>query len=457
LYNFAFLEIICVKNMLTHSFRISAKCILALFLLSFVLPFIARGSSPELLDGDPEGPQNLIRLKMVGGLGADETIVYFDQQATDNYDPNFDAVKMLSGNPGVPNIYSRIGEDDFSINVMGAFNADKSIPIIMNITRNGVYTVTVVELKYLEPTTMVYLEDRLQNKFYNLRLETVLNFNFTSAMIQNRFFLHYKVPVQFSTVNETCRQNDGVVKFNNPSDNPWDVTLLSADGLTQLATAPAIIGEHLFVGLDGGNYNLSVVKATDGYSQMIPVSISSALALDPGFSAPQEPVMTGAPAQFVANQTGENLTYNWDMGDGTLLTGSSTVEHFYTAPGVYTITLLLGDGTCSDASQFSLVVLPDVVTNITILDSQNPELFELYPNPVKDILTIRVSENLNEPVQWMSITDLQGRVVRRELVEGLLSPKENFSIALGHLSSGSYFLSLTGKSKNMVKPFVIRH
>ena len=37
------------------------------------------------------------------------------------------------------------------------------------------------------------------------------------------------------------------------------------------------------------------------------------------------------------------LTYRWDMGDGTLLTGA-TVTHFYTAANTYTVTLVVNDG-----------------------------------------------------------------------------------------------------------------
>jgi len=428
--------------------------VLALALGSFCLPAIA--SEPDVLDGGPVIPVNLIRLKIVGGVGADETIVYFDEQATDGYDPVLDATKLLSDYPGVPNIYSKAGEEDVSINVMGGFNADKIVPLTLNISKNGPYVITVEELKYIEPTTVVYLEDRLNNTFYNLRMQTTLNFNFTVANIAGRFFLHYYLPVEFTTTGETCRQNDGVIRFNNPSSNPWDVILLSDDGLTQLATAQAVVGEHLFVGLDGADYNLSVQKS-DGYSQMIPASVSSAMAIDPSFSSPAEPVKAGTPVQFTANQTGTGLTYSWDMGDGTLLSDSSFVEHIYTAPGVYTVTLLISDGSCSNASQFSMVVLPDVVTGICAPVEENTDMFEVFPNPAKDILSIRVSADRDNQIEWIHITDMQGRVLRSELVAGLLNASQQISLAVDYLAAGTYFMIATGKDKKSARMFVIRH
>jgi PKD repeat protein len=434
---------------------------LPFFLLLTALNVTNASAPPEMLDGDEPGPKNLIRLKIAGGLGADEMVVYFDPEASDGYDASVDAIKMLSGNPGVPNIYSRIGEDDISINVMGDFNIDKSIPVVVKVTQNGVYNISVLELNHFAPTTMVYLEDRVQNKFYNLLIEKSLNFNLITSVYTNRFFLHFKLPVIYTVKNETCRQNDGVLTFNNPSDSPWNLKLLSADGLTQIASADSVVGEHLFNGLDGGDYSLSITKPTDGYTQMIPVSINPAIALDAEFTSPVSTVKTGGVALFAAGQTANGLAYSWDMGDGTVISGQSVVEHIYTAPGVYTISLLISDGVCSDASQVSLVVLPDVVTKLCEPqcgpESVNAGVIEMFPNPVNDILSIRLIRESKEKIDWVEISDAHGRSHAREFVSGMFSAEQNIALPVSHLAAGSYFIVLTGKNIRIAKPLLITH
>lgn len=433
------------------------KGILSLAFVSMLSPLSLSAATPDTKEGDPIIPLVMTRLQLLGGAGADEMVVYIDSRATDGYDMMYDASKLPAGVPGVPNIFSQMGEDDFSINALGTFTNDKEVAITLNITKAGAYKITLLELLNLEPTTVVYFEDRLNNKFYNLRMETVMNFNFVIGRLEDRFYLHYYLPAQVSAVSESCRQNDGVVKFNNPSANPWDVSLLSADGLTELAKAEDVIGEHLFVGLEDADYNLSIVKKADGYAQMLPATVNAAVAIDAAFDAPAEPVMAGSTVSFFAHQTDSSIAYSWDMGDGTILTGNDTIQHIYTAPGVYNVSLLMSANDCSNASQASVVVIPDVVTALKTPETKNSALFELFPNPANEILSIRLNSKSAGKIEWLQIADVQGRIVHREYVAGYFEPQQLLSIPVKHLVSGTYFISLIGDADLATQPFVLRH
>ena len=61
------------------------------------------------------------------------------------------------------------------------------------------------------------------------------------------------------------------------------------------------------------------------------------------------------------------MLYNWDMGDGTLLT-SKDVTHSYTLPGSYTVKMLVTavSGSCADSSSIDVTVYPSPVANFTI-------------------------------------------------------------------------------------------
>jgi len=174
---------------------------------------------------------NIIRLKIEGGTGADEAVIYFDSNATDNYDQDLDAVKMTSASS--PNIYSLSDDSvDLSINVLGKFIKDKSVPLVFDIKTNGLYVISLTEFKQADTTTMVYLEDRLQNKFYNLISITKVNFILEKSKIQNRFFIHFKLPLRITSIDETCNQNDGKIIIVNPSESFWSAKLFYSNGTT---------------------------------------------------------------------------------------------------------------------------------------------------------------------------------------------------------------------------------
>jgi trimeric autotransporter adhesin len=134
---------------------------------------------------------NLLRLKISGEKGADETVIYFDEKASDAYDVNYDAVKMMATQPGLPNIYSRIGETELSINALGEKDGDKVVPLELSLTQSGLHTLQVIELYNFAHTTGVFLEDRLEKKFHNIRDIQSFEINAPEGLIKNRYFIHF--------------------------------------------------------------------------------------------------------------------------------------------------------------------------------------------------------------------------------------------------------------------------
>ncbi len=53
---------------------------------------------------------------------------------------------------------------------------------------------------------------------------------------------------------------------------------------------------------------------------------------------------------------GDNLTYAWDFGDGSMGTGAMT-NHTYTTPGTYTATLTVDDGECQRSTTVEITVI----------------------------------------------------------------------------------------------------
>ena len=67
--------------------------------------------------------------------------------------------------------------------------------------------------------------------------------------------------------------------------------------------------------------------------------------------------------------TGDNLSYQWDMGDATLYTDSNVV-HQYSGPGTYVVTLIAHDSVCNDADTAVKVIVLQASLAVDIGEDQ---------------------------------------------------------------------------------------
>jgi hypothetical protein len=382
---------------------------------------------------------NIIRLKIEGGTGADEAVIYFDSNATDNYDQDLDAVKMTSASS--PNIYSLSDDSvDLSINVLGKFIKDKSVPLVFDIKTNGLYVISLTEFKQADTTTMVYLEDRLQNKFYNLISITKVNFILEKSKIQNRFFIHFKLPLRITSIDETCNQNDGKIIIVNPSESFWSAKLFYSNGTTLVQSKDTILGEFEFNNLDGKTYSLILLKPSDPYTQVLSITVDSAITINPNFNG-NEKVLTGQLIRFDAEQYNKNFKYEWDMGDGYVYSDTSFVEHIYLYPAIYIVRLTIVYGSCSDHSENEVVVLKDNIT--TTYDSKN--ILNIYPNPTKNHITF----NFDKSYRDIEIIDLYGK--KQTNFQILENSNKTIKLDVSKLEEGIYFISVLNSDLSIKK------
>jgi hypothetical protein len=394
---------------------------------------------------------NLLRLKIAGTFGADETVIYFDPQATDGFDGNFDALKMYAGTPGLPNISSRTGNAEFAINVLGAFNQQRNVPLSVYITRNGSYTISVLEVVDFAPTALIYMEDLVTGISYNLLTEQELQFNFNSGFYANRFVLHFFMPISFSVSEETCNLGDGRIRMVNPSSNPWKASLFSEYG-QQLSELVSFSEEHSFQNLPAGNYRVKLEKGAF-YSVNVSFIIQAGIPVKSEFQVPPGPVKLNYETPFRAIDPETQNTYIWDFGDATGQFNGPEVIHSFTQPGIFTVRLTASNGSCARTSVQTFTILqPGEPTGIE--ESQNLLHFILYPNPAADIITLRINLLGSDQIQWIEIQDLSGRSISREFVNGMLIDGK-LSVPVSHLNNGIYRAVLFTQKSQVSKSFTI--
>ncbi|MEZ4802820.1 MAG: FG-GAP-like repeat-containing protein [Gelidibacter sp.] len=99
-------------------------------------------------------------------------------------------------------------------------------------------------------------------------------------------------------------------------------------------------------------------------------------------------------------------------------------------------------------SSGTLVIRRNTTTGLGIEETNQTSNLSVYPNPAKDILTIKSNQNIN--FKSIEILDVSGRVLQT-INPDVLS---EVNVDVSHLSSGNYVLKVTSESGTTVKKFI---
>jgi len=141
-----------------------------------------------------------------------------------------------------------------------------------------------------------------------------------------------------------------------------------------------------------------------------------------------------------------SLSRFWDFGDGFYSDLSDPV-HYYINPGKYCVCL-------TSATCISQVFCDSVVIQISGIHELGHDLLRVFPNPAADKTFIECIELNNSEDIWISITDMHGTVLKRELLDH--HPlQSSFEIKLTCLEPGLYVISITSGTFSGVKRLII--
>jgi hypothetical protein len=172
-----------------------------------------------------EPETNVFRLEVVSGQLKDETVVHFNDNATDNFDP-YDSKKMFSSDNNLPEIYTLSSDNEMEIiNGLPLMNIgdEKIVPLGFSTDQAGTFTLQASNLDVFEPGTEVYLEDQLLAVIKDLR--DVNSYTFYSDVVNdaNRFKLHFgSITTDINTVELAdgyAYANQNTIYVNTPDAN----------------------------------------------------------------------------------------------------------------------------------------------------------------------------------------------------------------------------------------------
>ncbi len=383
---------------------------------------------------------DLIRLEVSEGGFADQAVVYFDANETDNYNAARDALKMFAPAGNVASIYTMAGNKNLAINVMGSFNQDKLIPLGIMAAHNGNHTISVADLSTFDPTAMVYLIDNVTGSTINLRSQNSYTANLTAGNINNRFFIRFTPSITTTPVAATCAGSDGKLNLVYPSTSLVSVTVVKQDG-TIAASLNNFNGIGTIQNLSPANYRLDVTY-TDGYTASTFATVGAGASLDLLAAASHNSTFINEPVSFTATSPATNI--QWNFGDGSPAVSGANVSHTFNAQGNYTVTATANDAQCTAVQQVNVHVAQatGIATN-----QADGYTWKFNNNQVTLQLNSDVTAN-----GIIEIIDATGNVITSKATG---KAKGSYTIDLSTAAEGLYFAKFNNGQNTVTKKFVI--
>lgn len=372
---------------------------------------------------DAVADQQLLTFGVQKGTKYDEAILRFIDGATENFDADFDALKLVSADVDMPYIALLDTANEYSIN---SYNLGQSLtmPVKVLASTNGLITMTFNK-NNLTDLSCAILEDLVTGAKTDVIANSSYIFYHTSSTTTPRFLLHLWNNKAKEIIHPTCFESTNAEIITQTSGNgPWTFNLSNDNGT--VTSFNSTNDTTIINNLSAGTY----------YLQISDQSLTCATSIDTIIiNNPAQVLVTSAvtsPSSF-SNDGAIDLTviggtspyeFSWNNGE-------TTEDLVNLTAGTYEVTVT-DSNNCSTIEVFIL----DLSTGISNLSTN--ESVVLYPNPAKDVITF---EGKNLVGTILTLTTISGRVV---LTKKLTSTKETLTIS--SLSSGVYFYELNNET-----------
>ncbi len=216
----------------------------------FVFNNSARVHVPVSTSG--KSASDILKLKAENSAYSDEIALLFKSDATDNFDTEYDAVKLNIGNSDSPIFYSTLSDDTpLAINTFADFSGSKTIPVVFAAPENGSYSITASELNFTDNVS-VTLKDLKNNNTQDLAANPVYNFTYENGDSPERFEIIFGKASSID--NPKVNQNvtvftDGAIIFVKSEYDKSDIEIYNING--QL-----LLQKNISKGLNSFNMNV---------------------------------------------------------------------------------------------------------------------------------------------------------------------------------------------------------
>lgn len=151
------------------------------------------------LGGPDSIPLIRLRASIRGNDASDPTVIYFQNTATEKFDKNLDALKLMNTTAGIPSLYSIAADaQKLSINALPLSDTSSYIPLGVQLLKDGQLSFFSEGIAALPANLYCYLFDAVTKKYHDLKMNTNYEFNLPAGMYESRFSLIFSRKIIFS-------------------------------------------------------------------------------------------------------------------------------------------------------------------------------------------------------------------------------------------------------------------
>lgn len=175
------------------------------------IPQSSRVNSNQAYYKESSFPANTLKLEVSGNDYKDIAFVSFNQQATDEYDNNYDVQKLYGLNEA-PQLYSIISEEVLSINTLSPFENTTTVDFGFECNTSAVFTINASEMESFEENISIFLEDKMSSTMHDFDENSSYTFAHDPLYETDRFVLHFFAP---NNIVELQNDDVNIFAFNN--------------------------------------------------------------------------------------------------------------------------------------------------------------------------------------------------------------------------------------------------
>ena len=292
-----------------------------------------------------DATRQILRFSLNQGENNYETTLSFHDQATDEFDEEFDGY-FFGEAPAAGSyaIATKNGDDYLSINTLAELTEDLSVPFRIAAATPGTYTLKLEDEQNILSSVCLLIEDTETQELYPVGPEFEHTFNVLDEdYVTDRFVLHAKPGATFESQMASCfGSEDGEINFSAPNYTNWNIEWFdNANTLVSSSTE----NNMTLTGLAAGVYK-AVMTNSDLHCNALEQEVT---VIQP----PLEEIFIMNSSSLCSDETGEISVYasnssEWTSAvikDGDLVeekTQNELIYHSYLEGGTYVVQVSTG-------------------------------------------------------------------------------------------------------------------
>ncbi|MBK7148650.1 MAG: T9SS type A sorting domain-containing protein [Bacteroidetes bacterium] len=379
-----------------------------------------------------------LEIEVSGNGYMDKTQLSFNAQSTDQFDSDFDLRKQRS-NLGQPTVFTDDNAFPYAMNSQTSIAQTSTGSHGLNPRANGTFTFTVNGISSFDPTSYIYLEDKVTGAYQNLRDNNTYTFSMTKTENVNRFVLHFTPKAEITAADANCIAN-GQIVIEQPGSAAWQYEVENSNAVA-VGSGSLNATSPITLSVPAGIYTVTLTD-NNGYVVVKQVQVNGSSSITAAGNSSTQIAEVNEDITF-SSSTANAVTTVWNFGDGTTA-NTATATHNYAQEGTYTVTLTVtnADGCSSTLTQTITVTEKMTVGNL----ETGPESWQVrvFPNPAIDKLFIELNNVTNTQVL---ITDVQGKRMLQADIQ-----QQHYMVNVADWAAGIYLIKLnTGKHTKTIR------